>query len=42
MTTTTNAADRAPLGRLTPCPNKPNCVSSQEATDDKQHYFCQM
>jgi uncharacterized protein (DUF1499 family) len=24
-------------GRLAPCPNKPNCVSSQDAAD-KQHY----
>ena len=26
-------------GRLAPCPNKPNCVSSQAATSDKQHYI---
>lgn len=25
-------------GRLAPCPNKPNCVSSQAASD-KQHYI---
>jgi uncharacterized protein (DUF1499 family) len=25
-------------GRLAPCPNKPNCVSSQAAAGDKQHY----
>lgn len=24
-------------GRLSPCPNKPNCVSSQAAPDDKVH-----
>jgi uncharacterized protein (DUF1499 family) len=24
--------------RLAPCPNKPNCVSSQAATSDQQHY----
>lgn len=24
-------------GRLAPCPNKPNCVSSQAAASDKQH-----
>lgn len=26
-------------GRLAPCPNKPNCVSSQAAASDKQHYI---
>jgi uncharacterized protein (DUF1499 family) len=26
-------------GRLAPCPNKPNCVSSQTANSDKQHYI---
>ena len=26
-------------GRLAPCPNKPNCVSSQAAAGDKQHYI---
>ena len=26
-------------GRLAPCPNKPNCVSSQTAASDKQHYI---
>jgi len=26
-------------GRLPPCPNKPNCVSSQAAAIDKQHYI---
>jgi uncharacterized protein (DUF1499 family) len=26
-------------GRLAPCPNKPNCVSSQASADDKQHYI---
>ena len=26
-------------GRLAPCPNKPNCVSSQAAESDKQHYI---
>ena len=25
--------------RLTPCSNKPNCVSSQAAVSDKQHYI---
>ena len=25
-------------GRLKPCPNRPNCVSSQEEAGDKQHY----
>jgi uncharacterized protein (DUF1499 family) len=25
--------------RLAPCPNKPNCVSSQAAASDKQHYI---
>jgi uncharacterized protein (DUF1499 family) len=24
---------------LTPCPNKPNCVSSQAATSDTRHYI---
>ena len=26
-------------GRLAPCPHKPNCVSSQAAASDKQHYI---
>jgi uncharacterized protein (DUF1499 family) len=26
-------------GRLAPCPNKPNCVSSRAASSDKQHYI---
>ena len=26
-------------GRLASCPNKPNCVSSQAAASDKQHYI---
>lgn len=26
-------------GRLAPCPNKPNCVSSQAAAGDRQHYI---
>lgn len=26
-------------GRLAPCPNKPNCVSSQAPTSDKRHYI---
>ena len=26
-------------GRLAPCPNKPNCVSSQAAASDKQHFI---
>ena len=26
-------------GRLAPCPNKPNCVSSQAAASDKQHHI---
>src|SRR5947209_15164169 len=26
-------------GRLAPCPNKPNCVSSQAAASDQQHYI---
>ena len=26
-------------GRLTPCPNKPNCVSSQAQANDQQHYL---
>ena len=26
-------------GRLAPCPNKPNCVSSQAAAGDKHHYI---
>jgi uncharacterized protein (DUF1499 family) len=26
-------------GRLAPCPNKPNCVSSQSAASDQQHYL---
>jgi uncharacterized protein (DUF1499 family) len=26
-------------GRLAPCPNKPNCVSSQAAAGDKKHYI---
>jgi uncharacterized protein (DUF1499 family) len=26
-------------GRLASCPNKPNCVSSQTAASDKQHYI---
>ena len=26
-------------GRLAPCPNQPNCVSSQAAAGDKQHYI---
>ena len=26
-------------GRLAACPNKPNCVSSQAASSDKQHYI---
>lgn len=26
-------------GRLSPCPNKPNCVSSQAAVGDRQHYI---
>ena len=25
--------------RLAPCPNKPNCVSSQAAASDTQHYI---
>ena len=25
--------------RLAPCPNKPNCVSSQAAASDKQHHI---
>ena len=25
--------------RLAPCPDKPNCVSSQAAKSDKQHYI---
>jgi uncharacterized protein (DUF1499 family) len=43
MTTTTYAAKNIGLGivdmRLAPCPNKPNCVSSQEAASDKQHHI---
>ncbi|MGA7578876.1 MAG: DUF1499 domain-containing protein [Desulfobaccales bacterium] len=26
-------------GRLAPCPHKPNCVSSQAAARDQQHYI---
>ena len=26
-------------GRLAPCPNKPNCVSSQAVAGDRQHYI---
>jgi uncharacterized protein (DUF1499 family) len=26
-------------GRLAPCPNKPNCVSSQAEVSDKRHYI---
>ena len=26
-------------GRFAPCPKKPNCVSSQAAATDKQHYI---
>ncbi len=26
-------------GRLVACPNKPNCVSSQAAGSDRQHYI---
>ena len=26
-------------GRLAPCPNKPNCVSSQAAASDQRHYI---
>jgi uncharacterized protein (DUF1499 family) len=26
-------------GRLAPCPNQPNCVSSQAAAGDQQHYI---
>ena len=26
-------------GRLAPCPNKPNCVSSQAAAGDQRHYI---
>lgn len=26
-------------GRLAPCPTKPNCVSSQAAASDRQHYI---
>jgi uncharacterized protein (DUF1499 family) len=26
-------------GRLAPCPNKPNCVSSQAAASDQQHHI---
>lgn len=26
-------------GKLTPCPNSPNCVSTQAPTDDSEHYI---
>lgn len=38
MTSTTNESDRT-ARRLAPCPNKPNCVSSQALVSDKQHYI---
>lgn len=31
-------ATRAPLAPLVPCPATPNCISSQAAPDDAQHY----
>ena len=26
-------------GKLTPCPDSPNCVNSQQATTDEEHYI---
>ncbi len=38
MTSTANTSDPT-AKRLAPCSNKPNCVSSQAAASDRQHYI---